>query len=159
MRFRGIRLPLLAAVLGASVGLSLLATDRSYGQALYVYPTSTTISLSTPYVLPTSYVVPSSYVFPSYVESAYTVEPSVSLLPTGYIATTYRRGLFGRRWVVERPVVASYYSSALCPDNLRVGLSTDDIRRSVVLCDIVQRSPVPTNDLQVLPDRVLSDRL
>lgn len=115
MRFRGIRLPLLAAALGASVGLSLLATDRSYGQVLYVYPTSTTISLSTPYVLPTSYVVPSSYVFPSYVEAAYTVEPSVSLLPTGYIATTYRRGLFGRRWVVERPVVASYYSSAYVP--------------------------------------------
>ena len=113
MRFQGIRLPLLAAVACASVGLSLLATDRSYGQALYVYPTSTTISLSTPYVLPTSYVVPSSYVFPRYIESSYTVDPAVSLLPTGYIETTYRRGLLGRRWIVERPVVAAYATSYL----------------------------------------------
>src|ERR1017187_4912316 len=106
MRFSGIRLPLLAAGVGASVGLSLWATDRSYGQAVYVYPASTTISLSNPYVLPRSYFVPSSYVFPNYIESSYTVEP-VSLLGTGYIETTYRRGLFGRRWVVERPVIAS----------------------------------------------------
>jgi Carboxypeptidase regulatory-like domain len=113
MRFSGIRLPLLAAVACASVGLSLSATDRSYGQAIYVYPTSTTVSLSTPYLLPRSYVVPSSSAFPSYIESAYTVEPAVSLLPTGYIATTYRRGLFGRRWIVERPVVAAYATSYL----------------------------------------------
>ena len=110
MRFTGIRLPLLAAVACASVGLSLSATDRSYGQAIYVYPTSRTI-LSTSYLLPRSYVVPSSYVFPSYIESAYTVEPAVSLLPTGYVETTYRRGLFGRRWIVERPVVAAYATS------------------------------------------------
>ena len=107
MRFTGIRLPLLAAVACASVGLSLSATDRSYGQAIYVYPTSRTYSCRRSYLLPRSYVVPSSYVFPSYIESSYTVEPAVSLLPTGYIETTYRRGLFGRRWVVERPVVAA----------------------------------------------------
>ena len=107
MRFTGIRLPLLAAVACASVGLSLSATDRSYGQAIYVYPTSSDDLSSTPYLLPRSYVVPSSYVFPSYIESSYTVEPAVSLLPTGYIETTYRRGLFGRRWIVERPVVAA----------------------------------------------------
>ena len=45
---------------------------------------------------------------PSYIETSYAVSPAVSLLPTGYIETTYRRGLFGRRWVVERPVVAAY---------------------------------------------------
>jgi hypothetical protein len=110
MRLTGIRLPLLAAVACASVGLSLSATDRSYGQAIYVYPMSRTI-LSTSYLLPRSYVVPSSYVFPNYIETAYTADPAVSLLPTGYIETTYRRGLFGRRWIVERPVVAAYATS------------------------------------------------
>jgi hypothetical protein len=50
-------------------------------------------------------------VFPSYIESAYTVEPAATVLPTGYIETTYRRGLFGRRWIVERPVVAAYPTS------------------------------------------------
>ena len=66
------------------------------------------MSVSSPYVLPTAYVSRSSYLIPSYIESSYTVSPSVSLLPTGYVETTVRRGLFGRRWVVERPVVASY---------------------------------------------------
>ncbi len=113
MRLTGIRLPLLAALACASVGLFVWATDRSYGDTVYVLPTRATVSVSTPYVIPTSYVVPSSYVFPSYIESSYTVSPAVSLLPTGYIETTYRRGLFGRRWVVERPVVAAYSTAYL----------------------------------------------
>ena len=61
MRFTGIRLPLLAAVASASVGLFVWATDRTYGETIFVLPTSTTISVSSPYVVPTSYVVPSSY--------------------------------------------------------------------------------------------------
>ena len=114
MRFSGIRLPLLAASACASVGLFVWETDRTYGDTVYLLPTSGTVSVSTPYVVASSYVLPSSYVFPSYIESAYRVSPSVSLLPTGYIETTYRRGLFGRRWVVERPVVAAY-STAYVP--------------------------------------------
>jgi hypothetical protein len=107
MRLSGIRLPLMAAVATASVGLFVWATDRSYGDTLFLLPTTTTIA--NPYVIPTTYAVSSSYVFPtSYVETAYTVAPSVSLFSTGYIETTYRRGLFGRRYIVERPVVASY---------------------------------------------------
>jgi hypothetical protein len=115
MRFTGFRLPLLAAFASASVGLFVWATDRSYGDTLVVLPTGATVSVSSPYVLPTSYVVPSRYLIPSYVETAYSVSPAVSLWPTGYIETTYRRGLFGRRWIVERPVYGSYYSTAYYP--------------------------------------------
>ncbi len=99
---------MLAAFASATVGLFVWATDRTYGDTVFYLPTSTLVSTSSPYVLPTAYVRPSSYLFPSYVETSYTVAPAVSLLPTGYIETTYRRGLFGRRWIVERPVVASY---------------------------------------------------
>jgi hypothetical protein len=107
MRFSGIRLPLLAAFASTSVGLLVWATDRTYGDTLFLLPTTTTIS--NPYVISTGYAVPTSYVFPSsYVETSYAVAPSVSLFSTGYIETTYRRGLFGRRYIVERPVVASY---------------------------------------------------
>ena len=108
MRLTGFRLPLLAALASASVGLFVWATDRTYGDTLVVLPTSATISVSSPYIVPTSYVVPSSYSIPSYVETSYSVSPTVSLWPTGYVETTYRRGLFGRRWIVERPVVAAY---------------------------------------------------
>jgi Carboxypeptidase regulatory-like domain len=108
MRLTGFRLPLLAAFVSASVGLFVWATDRTYGDTLVVLPTTATISVSSPYVVPTSYVVPSSYVIPSYVETSYSLSPTVSLWPTGYVETTYRRGLFGRRWIVERPVVAAY---------------------------------------------------
>ena len=108
MRFSGIRLALAAAFASATVGLFVWATERTYGDTVFVLPTSTTVSISSPYVLPTAYVRPSSYLLPSYVETSYSVAPAVSLVPTGYIETTYRRGLFGRRWVVERPVVASY---------------------------------------------------
>jgi hypothetical protein len=108
MRFTGFRLPLLAAFASASVGLFVWATDRTYGDTLVVLPTGATVSVSSPYVIPTSYVVPSRYLIPSYVDTAYSVSPTVSLWPTGYIETTYRRGLFGRQWVVERPVIASY---------------------------------------------------
>ena len=108
MRLTGFRLPLVAAFASASVGLFVWATDRTYGDTFVVLPTSRTISVSSPYVVPTAYVVPSSYLIPSYVETSYSVSPTVSLWPTGYVETTYRRGLFGRRWIVERPVIAAY---------------------------------------------------
>jgi hypothetical protein len=113
MRSLGIRLPLFAATAWAGIGLSVWGMDLRYGETVYVTPTSRTVVLpgsyvlSTSYVQPTSYVVPSAYVVPSYYTTAYVSEP-ISLLPTAYVATTYRRGLLGRRWLVERPVVASY---------------------------------------------------
>jgi len=109
------------------IGFSVRAMDIRYGETVFVTPTSTTFSLapsyvvSRSYVTPTAYVVPSSYstgyvvpssystayVVPSAFSTAYVSEP-LTLLPTTYVATTYRRGLLGRRWLVERPVIASY---------------------------------------------------
>jgi hypothetical protein len=123
----------MAATLWMGLGFSARAMDFRYGETAFVTPTSTIYSLtpsyyvSTSYATPTAYVVPSylstSYVVPSYlstsyvvpsryVATTYTAEP-LSLLPTTYVATTYRRGLFGRRWLVERPVIASYGTTYL----------------------------------------------
>ncbi|MFI5460779.1 MAG: hypothetical protein ACHRXM_35660 [Isosphaerales bacterium] len=137
MRSSYVRLPLLAATVWMGIGFSVRATDIRYGETVFVTPTSTTFSLapsyvvSRSYVTPTAYVVPSyystgyvvpsyystayvapsyystAYVVPSYVSTAYVSEP-LTLLPTTYVATTDRRGLLGRRWLVERPVIASY---------------------------------------------------
>jgi len=137
MRLSCVRLPLLAATAWMGVGFSVWAMDIRYGETVFVTPTSTTFSLapsyavSRSYVTPTAYVAPSyystayvapsyystayvapsyystAYVVPSYYSTAYVSEP-LTLLPTTYVATTYRRGLLGRRWLVERPVIASY---------------------------------------------------
>jgi hypothetical protein len=121
-------LPLLAATAWIGLGFSVYARDFGYGETVFITPTSTTYSLapsylvSTSYVRPTAYVVPSSYstayVVPSayvatdyVVPTTYVAEP-LSIWPTSYyVATAYRRGLFGRRWLVERPVIASYGTS------------------------------------------------
>ena len=101
--------------------------DIRYGETVFVTPTSTTFSLAPSYVVSSSYVTPTAYVVPSYLSTGYVVpsyrstayvvpssyatayvtEP-LTLLPTTYVETTYRRGLLGRRWLVERPVTASY---------------------------------------------------
>src|SRR5262249_42121047 len=110
MRLRGIRLPLLAAAVWAGIGLTVYATDYGYRDTIYVSPTSATVSLSPTYAISRSYV-PTDYVIPSYIPTSasylttsYYAEP-LSILPTAYVETTYRRGLFGRRWIVERPLV------------------------------------------------------
>jgi hypothetical protein len=110
------------------LGFSVWAMDFGFGETVFVTPTSTTYSLAPSYLLSTSYATPTAYVVPNYVSTSYavpsylstsyvvpssyyattyTTEP-LSLLPTTYVATAYRRGLFGRRWLVERPVIASY---------------------------------------------------
>src|SRR5262249_40223696 len=118
MRSLGIRLPLFAATAWAGISLSAWGMDLRYVDAIYVTPTTATVTLPSSYLLPTSYlatssyVVPSAYVVPSYVATSYVAEP-VGLWPATYIATTYRRGLLGRRWLVERPVVAAYATTYL----------------------------------------------
>ena len=117
MRLSYVRLPLLAATAWLGIGFSVWAMDIRYGETVFVTPTSTTYSLTPSYLVSRSYVTPTAYVVPSYDSTArvvptvfstsYVAEP-LSLLPTTYVATTYRRGLFGRRWLVERPVLASY---------------------------------------------------
>lgn len=114
MRLAGIRLPLLAATAWAGIGLTVYATDSPYRETITIIPTSTTVSLSPAYVVSRSYVVPTDFIVPSYIptsasifSTAYYADP-VTVLPTTYVATTYRRGLLGRRWLVERPLTASY---------------------------------------------------
>ena len=128
MRFSYVRLPLLAATAWLGIGFSVWAMDLRYAETVYVSPATATYSLApsylvtssyvrpSAYVLPTGYVRPSAYIYPTAYSTAYISQP-VSLLPTtyvattwpsAYVATTYRRGLFGRQWVVERPVLASY---------------------------------------------------
>jgi len=117
MRLSYVRLPLFAATVLMGIGFSVRAMDIRYGETVYITPTSTTYSLAPSYVVASSYVTPAAYVVPSYFSTGYVVPSSysttyiaepVNLLPTTYVATTYRRGLLGRRWLVERPVTASY---------------------------------------------------
>ena len=57
-------------------------------------------------------LVPTTYVAPRYYATSLVADP-ISLVPTTYVATTVRRGLLGRRWLVERPVVAGYSATYL----------------------------------------------
>ena len=122
MRLSYVRLPLLAATVWMGIGFSVRAMDIRYGETVYITPTSTTYSLAPSYVVSSSFVTPAAYVVPSYFSTGYVVPSSysttyiaepVTLLPTTYVATTYRRGLLGRRWLVERPVTASYGTTYL----------------------------------------------
>jgi len=141
MRLSYVRLPLLAATAWMGIGFSVWAMDIRYGETVFVTPTSTTFSLAPSYLVPRSYVTPTAYVVPSYYSTAYVVPSSLSttyiaeplsLLPTTYVATTYRRGLLGRRWLVERPVIASY-GSAYFPSAYIASYGTSYIPSSYVL--------------------------
>jgi hypothetical protein len=132
MRLSKFRLPLLAATAWMGLGFSVWAMDLGLGETVFVTPTSTTYSLAPSYWLSTSYVTPTAYVVPSYLSTSYVV-PSyyatsyaassyyattyadlpLAYWPTTYVATAYRRGLFGRRWIVERPLIASYGTTYL----------------------------------------------
>ena len=115
LRLPGIRLPLLAVAAWAGISLTVYAADLRYGETVYVSPTSATVSLALTYLVSRSYPVATDYIVPSYIPTSasylttsYYANP-VTVLPTTYLATTtYRRGLFGRRWLVERPLFASY---------------------------------------------------
>jgi hypothetical protein len=64
--------------------------------------------VSTSYVVSTGWVEPTAYAVPTYYTTAYWMDPVVLAQPT-YATTAYvRRGLLGRRWLVERPVLATY---------------------------------------------------
>jgi hypothetical protein len=112
MRFRSARLPVLALILWAGLSLSVWAAGLGYGQTVYASPVSTTVTFPTAYVVPRSYYLPTAYVVPSYYSTSYVSDPLV-VGPAAYVETAYRTGLFGRRWVVERSLVAPYSSAYL----------------------------------------------
>jgi hypothetical protein len=113
MRSSHIRVPILAAMICVSIGLSVWARSYVYGDTVYLTPTAATIAWPTSYVA-TSYVWPTSYYASTYYPTAY-VSDAYSVWPTTYIGSAYtlRRGLFGRLRLVERPVIASYGTTYL----------------------------------------------
>ena len=141
MRLSYIRVPLMAATAWMGIGLSGWARDIRYVDTVFVTPTVRTVSLSPSYVVPSSYVAPTAYVVPSYYSTAsvvpsvfattYVAEP-LTVLPTSYVATSYRRGLFGRRWLVERPVIASYGTTYI-PSSYIANYETSYIPSTYVL--------------------------
>ena len=110
MRSFGFRLMLLVATLCAGIGSTAWALGN-HGDAIetvYVMPSSVNMPVSTSYVVSTGWVEPTAYAVPTYFTTAYWMDPVVLAQPT-YATTAYvRRGLLGRRWLVERPVLATY---------------------------------------------------
>ncbi len=108
MRYFGVRLPIFALILSLGLSLSAWSMDLGYRETVFLWPTSTITTIPTAYVVPRAYYAPAAYVVPSsYVATTYVSDP-VWVEPTAYVATAYRTGLFRRRWVVERPLVAAY---------------------------------------------------
>jgi Carboxypeptidase regulatory-like domain len=110
MRSFGFRLTLLVAILCAGIG----STARALGlrgdtiETVYVMPTSVNLPIATSYVVSTGWIEPTAYAVPTYYTTAWWADPVVLAQPT-YATTTYvRRGLLGRRWLVERPMLATY---------------------------------------------------
>jgi hypothetical protein len=114
MRSFGFRLSLLVAILLAGAGSTAwaLGLRGEPVETVYVMPSSLTLPYATSYVVSTSWVEPTAYAVPTYYTTAYWMDPVVLAQPT-YAPTAYvrRGGLFGRRWVVEQPVLASYTTS------------------------------------------------
>ncbi len=108
MRSSGSRLTLLVAALCAGIGSTALGHPGDIIETVYVMPASVNMPVSTSYVVSTGWVEPTAYAVPSYFATAYWMDPVVLAQPT-YATTAYvRRGLLGRRWLVERPVLATY---------------------------------------------------
>ncbi len=112
MRCLGIRMPFLAAIMSLGLSLSAWAMDLGYRETVYLWPTTTITTIPTTYV-PRAYYVPSAYVVPSsYLTTTY-LSDSILVEPAAYVETAYRTGLFRRRWVVERSLVAAYETTYL----------------------------------------------
>ena len=110
MRSFGFRLTLLVAILWAGLGSTAWALGHHGDtvETVYVMPSSVSMPIPTSYVVSTGWVEPTAYAVPTYYTTAYWMDPVVLAQPT-YATTAYvRRGLFGRRWLVERPVLATY---------------------------------------------------
>jgi Carboxypeptidase regulatory-like domain len=109
MRFSSVRLLVLALFLWATLSLSVWATGFGYRETVYLAPTMATFSTPAAYVVPSAYYLPTAYVAPTYYATSYVSAPVV-FEPAAYVDTVYRTGLFRRRLVVERSLVAPYAS-------------------------------------------------
>src|SRR4051794_35219051 len=110
MRSYRFRLPVLVAVawIGIASSVRALGRPRETVETVYAMPTSATVSAPTTYVASSYWVLPTASITPSYYSTAFWSD-SIALVPTTYVPTAYyRTGLFGRRRLVERPVVATY---------------------------------------------------
>ncbi len=124
MRSFGFRLTSLVALFWAAIAPAAGANghDRDAVETVYVMPSSFSVPVATSYVLSTSRVVststvvPTAYAVPTYYTTGYWMNPVAVAQPL-YAETAYvrRGGLFGRRWVVERPVVATMYTTSAVP--------------------------------------------
>ncbi len=112
MRVFGFRLPFFVAAVWVSIGSTVWALSYGANRVETVYTSSLTVPTS--YVVSSSWVQPAAYVVPQYYSTAYLADP-IAVVQPSYVTTAYvRRGLFGRRWLVERPLYArdlatSYY--------------------------------------------------
>jgi hypothetical protein len=109
MRLFGFRLPFFVAVVWVAIGSTVWALGQRANrvETVYVTTSATTLTIPTTYVPASSWVQPSAYVVPSYYATAYWVDP-IAVVQPSYVSTAYiRRGLFGRQWLVERPLYAS----------------------------------------------------
>lgn len=108
MQSFGFRSTSLVALLWAAIAPAAGANGhhRDAVETVYVMPSSFSVPVATSYVVSTSRVVPTAYAVPTYYTTAYWMDPVAVAQPL-YAETAYvrRGGLFGRRWVVERPVV------------------------------------------------------
>ncbi len=100
MRSLSIRLALPVVSIWMGCGLSAWGMDIRYGETVYLFPTTTTVSVPTTYVatstvVPSSYLLPAALVVPSYYPTAY-IANDVVLAPTTYVETQYRQSLIGR---------------------------------------------------------------
>ncbi len=114
MRSFGFRLTFLVATIWTAGGSTAWALGHRWDavETVYVMPSSVALPVPTSYVVSTAWVEPTAYAIPTYYTAAYWTDPVVLAQPA-YAETAYvrRRGLFGRRWEVARPVVATYATS------------------------------------------------
>jgi hypothetical protein len=110
-------------LLTASLVLTLIpgAVRANWGRADVYETVYVGDVLATSYVLPTSYVIPTTYVARSYVATSaivptsyvyrptsYVLSPTVSYVPTAYVATTWRSPLRRTTYVDYTPIATSY---------------------------------------------------
>jgi Carboxypeptidase regulatory-like domain len=116
MQSFGFRRTVLFAIVWVGIGSTVRALGH-HGDTIetaYVMPSSVSLPVTTSYVVSTSWVGPTTYAVPTYYTTAYWMDPVVLAQPTYATTAFVRRGLLGRRWIVERPLLTGY-TTAIVP--------------------------------------------